>query len=79
VRELGGVFGVAILAAVFVSRGGYSSPGAFMHGFRAAEIVAAAVAIAGAGVAALAPGKAQVTAVQPPDVALAAVPHPQEI
>jgi EmrB/QacA subfamily drug resistance transporter len=78
VRELGGVFGVAILAAIFAARGGYSSPAAFMHGFRSAEIVAAAVAIAGAGVAALAPTRGQLTVAHPPEVPLAAMPQPHE-
>jgi hypothetical protein len=49
-----------------------------MHGFRSAEIVAAAVAIAGAGVAALAPSKGQLTVAHPPDIPLAAVPQPHE-
>jgi len=56
-REAGGVFGVAVLGAVFAARGGYGSPAAFMRGFRDAEIVAAVVAIVGALVAALAPGR----------------------
>jgi EmrB/QacA subfamily drug resistance transporter len=56
-REVGGVFGVAILSAVFVAHGGYSSPGRFIDGFRVAEAVAAGVALAGVGVAALAPGR----------------------
>ncbi|SCE25868.1 drug resistance transporter, EmrB/QacA subfamily, partial [Streptomyces sp. DvalAA-14] len=71
VREGGGVFGVAVLAAVFAAQGGYSSPASFMHGFRAAEIVAAVVAIAGAGVAALAPNKQQADAANPNAVAAA--------
>jgi EmrB/QacA subfamily drug resistance transporter len=58
-RETGGVFGVAVLAAVFAARGGYESPAAFMHGFRDAEIVAAAVAGVGALVAGLAPGRSR--------------------
>ena len=57
-RELGGVFGVAILAAVFAAHGGYSSPSAFVHGFRPAMWVAALVPIGGAIAAALAPGRA---------------------
>jgi EmrB/QacA subfamily drug resistance transporter len=36
IREIGGVFGVAVLAAVFTSRGGYSSPHVFIEGFRPA-------------------------------------------
>jgi EmrB/QacA subfamily drug resistance transporter len=49
-REVGSVFGVAILSAVFAAHGGYAS---FIDGFRAAEWVAAAVAIAGCGWAVL--------------------------
>ncbi|WP_069467636.1 MFS transporter, partial [Actinacidiphila rubida] len=55
VRESGGVFGVAVLAAVFAANGGYGSPASFMDGFRHAEIVAAVVALAGALVGCLAP------------------------
>jgi len=36
-NALGGVFGVAILAAVFAARGSYASPAAFIDGFRPAE------------------------------------------
>lgn len=57
VREAGGVFGVAVLVAVFAANGGYGSVGSFMSGFRAAEVVAAAAAALGAAVALLAPGK----------------------
>ena len=57
VRESGGVFGVAVLAAVFAANGGYGSPASFLHGFRHAEAVAAVVAFAGALVACLAPGR----------------------
>jgi EmrB/QacA subfamily drug resistance transporter len=76
VRESGGVFGVAVLAAVFAAHGGYSSPAAFMHGFRSAEIVAAIAAIVGAGIASLAPSKAQAAAAGERDPSL--VPLPQE-
>jgi len=41
IREIGGVFGVAVLAAVFTSRGGYTSPHAFIEGFRPALWVGA--------------------------------------
>lgn len=53
VRELGGVFGVAVLAAVFTRPGVYTSPAIFVDGFRAALWVAAALSVAGV-VAALA-------------------------
>jgi EmrB/QacA subfamily drug resistance transporter len=58
-RELGGVFGVAILGAVFAAHGGYSSPEVFVHGFRPAMWVAAIVPLGGAVAAAFAPGKAK--------------------
>ncbi len=32
-RELGGVFGIALLVAVFAGNGGYESPAAFVDGF----------------------------------------------
>ena len=57
-RQLGGAFGVAILAAVFTAAGGYASAGAFSDGFAPALAAAAGLALA-AGLAALAlPGRA---------------------
>ncbi len=56
-NALGGVFGVAILAAVFAARGSYATPAVVIHGFRPAEWTAAAVAAVGVPVAALAPPK----------------------
>jgi MFS family permease len=47
VRELGGVFGVAILAAVFTHDGGYGSPQTFIDGFGPALWVAAALSAVG--------------------------------
>ena len=56
-RQLGGAFGVAILAAVFTTAGSYASAGAFSAGFRPALAAAAGLALAG-GLAALAlPGR----------------------
>jgi MFS family permease len=69
-NALGGAFGVAILAAVFAGHGGYASPAAFIHGFRPAEWVAAAVAAVGLIPAVLAPGRA--AAVAHPPLAAAA-------
>jgi hypothetical protein len=43
VRELGGVFGVAVLASVFASTGGYASPVTFAAGLDATLWVGAAV------------------------------------
>lgn len=43
IRELGGVFGVAILAAVFAGSGSYASPSDYMDGLIPAVRVAAAI------------------------------------
>ena len=45
-RELGGVFGIAVLAAVFNQPGVYHSPDTFVSGFRAALWVAVAFSAA---------------------------------
>ena len=47
-RELGGVFGIAIAVAVFAGAGSYASPQAFTDGFVPAVGVAAALALVGA-------------------------------
>ena len=56
-NALGGVFGIAILAAVFAAHGSYGSPDTFIAGFRPAEATAAALSAAGVIAAVLAPGK----------------------
>jgi MFS family permease len=48
IRELGGVLGVSVLATVFTSHGGYSSPQAFVDGLTPALWVGAAVLAGGA-------------------------------
>ena len=48
IRELGGVFGVAVLAAIFSQVGGYQSAEAFSDGMNAAALVGAAVVGVGA-------------------------------
>jgi MFS family permease len=53
IRELGGVFGVAVLAAVFSHVGGYQSGVAFTHGTTTAVWVGGAVVLAGALAASL--------------------------
>ncbi|MBA2489544.1 MAG: DHA2 family efflux MFS transporter permease subunit [Chloroflexi bacterium] len=53
IRELGGVFGVAVLASIFSGFGSFASPQAFVDGLRPAVIVGAAFVAFGA-VAALA-------------------------
>jgi EmrB/QacA subfamily drug resistance transporter len=47
-RELGGVFGIAIAVAVFAGAGGYASAQDFIDGFGPAIGVAAAIALVGA-------------------------------
>ena len=60
IRELGGVFGVAVLAAVFSHVGGYRSGVAFTDGTTAAVWVGASVVLAGAVAAALIPRRVRV-------------------
>jgi EmrB/QacA subfamily drug resistance transporter len=47
-RELGGVFGIAVGVAVFAGAGSYASPQAFTDGFAPAVAVAAGLAVVGA-------------------------------
>ncbi len=56
-RELGGVFGIAVVGAVFAATGGYATPATFVDGFRPAMIVAALVPVLGLVAAALAPSR----------------------
>jgi EmrB/QacA subfamily drug resistance transporter len=55
IRELGGVFGVAVLASIFAHVGGYQSAEAFVHGTTTAVYVGAAVVALGAVAAAFIP------------------------
>jgi EmrB/QacA subfamily drug resistance transporter len=54
-RQLGGVFGLAIAVAAFTSAGSYASPDAFGNGFTPVLTVAAGLSLAGALVATLLP------------------------
>jgi EmrB/QacA subfamily drug resistance transporter len=65
-RELGGVFGIAVVVAVFAGAGSYASAQAFTDGFAPAILVAAGLALAGALAGLALPGR-RVTA--------AAIPH----
>lgn len=67
VRETGGLFGVAILAAIFSHYGSYASPASFLHGFRYALLVAGAMALVGVVPGLLSPSKTQ-----------ASIPHPDD-
>ncbi|HZP28188.1 MAG TPA: MFS transporter [Acidimicrobiia bacterium] len=68
-RELGGVFGVAVAVAVFAAGGSYASAQAFVDGFGPAMGVAAVLSVAGAVAALALPGRrpagARVTVVEP--------------
>jgi EmrB/QacA subfamily drug resistance transporter len=74
-RELGGVFGVAVLASVFASSGGYHSAHAFIHGFGPAIWVAVGLSAAGILAAALT-GAARVGRAREHDASASAVEHP---
>jgi EmrB/QacA subfamily drug resistance transporter len=63
-RQLGGAFGVAILAAVFAATGSLGSPQAFSSGFASALSVAAALSLLGALAGLVLPGR-QVKAMEP--------------
>jgi EmrB/QacA subfamily drug resistance transporter len=58
-RELGGVFGIAVAVAVFAGAGSYASPQAFTDGFAPAIGVAAALALVGAIAGSFLPGHNQ--------------------
>jgi MFS family permease len=60
-RELGGVFGIAILVAVFAGAGSYASAEAFSDGFAPAIAVSAALSLAGAIAAIGVPGRHRAT------------------
>jgi MFS family permease len=57
VRELGGVLGVAVLAAVLARHGIYSSPRVFVHGFSPALWVGVGLSAAGMLAATFFPGR----------------------
>jgi EmrB/QacA subfamily drug resistance transporter len=58
-RELGGVFGIAVSVAVFAALGGYASSQAFVDGFGPAVGVAAGLALIGALAGSFLPGRAR--------------------
>jgi predicted MFS family arabinose efflux permease len=64
-RELGGVFGIAIAVAVFAAAGSYASPSAFVDGFAPATAVGAALALIGAIVGLALPGRRRAAAPAP--------------
>jgi EmrB/QacA subfamily drug resistance transporter len=56
IRELGGVFGIAVLAAIFNTAGSYATPHAFVDGLAPAVFAGAAVMALAGLVAVLVPG-----------------------
>jgi EmrB/QacA subfamily drug resistance transporter len=60
-RELGGVFGIAILVTVFAGAGSYASAEAFSDGFAPAIAVSAALSLVGAIAGLGLPGRPQAT------------------
>jgi EmrB/QacA subfamily drug resistance transporter len=69
-RELGGVFGIAVTVAVFAGSGDYGSVLGFLDGFQPAIITAAGFALAGALCGLAVPARQRHGVVQP-DLALA--------
>ena len=69
IREIGGVFGVAVLAAIFTANGDYGSPAAYVAGLQPAIAVGAVVVGIGAVAALFIPvgAGARVTVAQPAD------------
>jgi hypothetical protein len=65
-RQLGGVFGIATLVAVFTGAGSYASAQLFSDGFTAAIGVAAGLSLVGALACAGLPARAQVATVSAP-------------
>jgi EmrB/QacA subfamily drug resistance transporter len=76
-RELGGVFGIALAVTVFAGAGGYASPHDFIAGFGPAIWVAAAIALTGAACAAMLPSRRPATAGAPPAMTMAMI-EPEE-
>ena len=75
IREIGGVFGVAVLAAIFSANGDYSSPTAYVAGLQPAIAVGAVVVAVGAVAALFIPAGAgaRVAVTQPVESRLEAV------
>jgi EmrB/QacA subfamily drug resistance transporter len=74
-RELGGVFGIAVAVAVFAAAGTYASPDGFTEGFSVAIGVAAALSLIGALAALAVPGQPAATDEAPIDTIPAIEPE----
>ena len=64
-RELGGVFGIAVSVAVFAGMGSYASPGEFTDGFVGAMWVAAGLSLLAASAGAALPRQVRADAPVP--------------
>jgi EmrB/QacA subfamily drug resistance transporter len=73
-RQLGGVFGIAICAAVFAAHGSYASPAAFISGFGPAMGACAGLALIGAIAGLVIPRRRQ-PAAKAPEAGAAPVPR----
>ena len=62
IREVGGVFGVAVLAAIFSANGDYASPAAYVAGLQPAIAVGAVIVGLGALAALFIPARAGIVA-----------------
>ena len=67
IRELGGVFGIAVLGAVFSARGGYASGSAFVSGLAPAVWVGSAAVAAAVAAALLLPRSRKTATAASPD------------
>ena len=65
IRELGGVFGVAVLASVFAQQGGYETGQTFVDGMNPALIIGGGVVLLGSLAAFLIPGRPKQAQPQP--------------
>ncbi len=77
-RELGGVFGIAVTVAVFSGAGHYGSAHAFTDGFRPAIFTAAAISAVGAVAASFLPSRRPIAAARVAEQ-LASAPEPSEV
>jgi hypothetical protein len=69
IREIGGVLGVAVLAAVFANQGDYTTPTTFVAGFTPALTIGAATVALGAAAALLIPRRRRARAALEPALA----------
>src|SRR4029079_12929697 len=65
IRELGGVFGVGVMAAVFSHYGGYQSPDSFVQGVTPALYLGAGIVAIGAAAALFIPRRRKTSAEEP--------------